>query len=140
MTEEQPRSAADIARLKRDYRHIKAPAYLATRVNAHVSQSRRHALRWKPALAGAVALALMWVVFVPDGLLTRGEHPSSVLQAASMPSLARIGSKLPSSGAIGVPGGVRFKLPKMPRMPARPRIKKPDEHLPRTELNAIRRV
>ena len=96
----------DLDRLKRDYRAIKAPPHLATRIRASVDDDRLRPTRWLPALA-ATTIAIA---------------------AAMKPSLSTLASLKPEKPAVPSPSLSKLRSVPVPRMPAKPKPKKPQSN------------
>ena len=79
-------TGAELDRLAQDYRAIKAPPHLKTRITAEarVQESRRGRQRWRPVAAG-LALALGLLAVTP---LLKQEPGSETDGSPPLPSLA----------------------------------------------------
>ena len=113
--EQNPQQALET--LQADYRAVKAPPYLKTRIQAEVARGQRRAglQRWHPIAAG-VTLALGLLVATPllkEETGTRADGPP-------LPSLAAASRVLPRKPATSLPSFSRLKTVKKPRLPARP--------------------
>ena len=107
----------DLQQLKRDYRDIEAPPYLAARIRAAVADHSTPRRYWLPALATvAVALAVISVTAI---LL----QPQSARTMTSMsPSLAILTRMMPDKPAVPVPGLAKMRSPKTPALPSKPKL------------------
>ena len=110
----------DLDRLKRDYRAIKAPPHLATRIRASVDDDRLRPTRWLPA-AAATTIAIAAVAMFP--LLYQ---PASV--TAMKPSLSTLASLKPEKPAVPSPSLSKLRSVPVPRLPATPKPKKPQSN------------
>lgn len=110
----------DLDRLKRDYQAIRAPQHLATRIRASVDEDRRRPVRWLPAVA-ATTIAIAAVAMFP--LLYQ---PASV--TAMKPSLSTLASLKPEKPAVPSPSLSKVRSVPVPRMPAKPKPKKPQSN------------
>ncbi|MGB5208937.1 MAG: hypothetical protein WBN31_07730 [Gammaproteobacteria bacterium] len=104
--------------LKRDYRDIRAPAYLATRIRAEVAAPRKPAHRWIPVAAATMA-AFVAVWLMPDLLQQRPAASSGT----STPSYATLAALKPPRPAVRTPGLDQLRSVKVPSISARPQFK-----------------
>ncbi len=112
----------ELEQLKRDYRAIKAPPHLATRIRASIGDERRPSSRWLPAIA-ATAIAVAAV-----GLFPLIDQPSGA--APLKPSLSTLATLKPEKPAVPAPSFSKLRSVSVPRMPAKPKPPKPPK--PRT--------
>ena len=103
-----------LEQLKRDYRDIDAPPYLATRIRASVADRRRpRAHRWMPAAAASVLVAaVVWLSPLVDDPATT---------APTKPSLSALATLKPDKPAVSAPSLSKLRTVSMPRMPAKPK-------------------
>ena len=107
----------DIDKLKDDYRAIKAPPHLATRVRAQVKDTRFRRYNWVPAGATAMAIvAVFWLV----PLLSVQTTSDSALRKPSLTSIAALKPTKPQGTPINL---AQIRTVSRPSMPERPRIK-----------------
>ena len=109
----------DIDKLKRDYRDIRAPAHLATRIRAEVADRGQPRRSWLPAMA-TVAIAAAALTITPVLLQQRSTEETATPKPTSMSTLARVASQKP---AMTAPSLTRMKSVKLPALPRKP---KPD--------------
>jgi hypothetical protein len=111
----------DLETLRRDYRAIAAPPYLATRVHASVADTRQHSRAWLPAVAvSLLVLGLIWV-------MPSSEPPSSTVASTSAPtSLSTLASLQPRKPGAA-PSLARVHSVSVPRMPAKPAAEPVDQ-------------
>lgn len=102
---------SDFDALRRDYRELRAPAYLKSRINANLPQPR--SWRWLPA--GAIASVL-----VVAGLFWAGVPPETTTIRVSSPSLARISGAVPEKPRKLTLSLSGIRVPAKPPAPARP--------------------
>ncbi len=107
----------ELQQLKDDYRAIKAPPHLATRIRASVGDDRPRAHRWLPAIA-ATAIAVAAV-----GLFPLIDQPSGT--APLKPSLSTLATLKPEKPAMPAPSFSKVRSVSVPRMPAKPKPSKP---------------
>ena len=107
----------DLEKLKQDYRAIRAPQHLATRIRANVDEDLRRGTRWFPAIA-ATTIAIAAVAMFP--LLYQ---PSSV--TPMKPSLSTLATLKPDKPAVPSPSLSKVRSVPVPRMPAKPKPGKP---------------
>ncbi len=110
----------DLDKLKQDYRAIKAPRHLATRIRASVDDERRRPTRWLPAIA-ATTIAIAAVAMFP--LLYQ---PADM--TAMKPSLSTLATLKPAKPAVPAPSMSKLRSVPVPRMPAKPKPKKPQSN------------
>ena len=106
-----------LEQLKCDYRAIKAPPHLATRIRASVSDEQRRSVRWLPAIA-ATAIAV-----AATGLFPLIDQPSGV--APLKPSLSTLATLKPEKPAVPSPSFSKVRSFSVPLMPAKPKLPKP---------------
>jgi hypothetical protein len=106
----------NIDKLKQDYREIRAPGYLATRIRAEVSDRDLPTRSWLPALA-PVAVAIAAVAVAP--LLTQQQPDENAVAPSptSMSALTRLSSLKP---AVSTPSLSTIKSVKVPALPRKP--------------------
>lgn len=110
----------DLEQLKSDYRGIKAPPHLATRIRAEVADTPLKSHSWMPAAATfAVVLAVAWVL--PFAWQPPSTDPLPVLK----PSLSTLASLKPIKPAGPVPGLSQLRTVKVPAMPPKPKLTPP---------------
>lgn len=105
----------DLEQLKRDYRRIKAPPYLATRIRAEVADRPAHRRRG-PAMA-AVAVAIAVIVLTP---LVQQERSTQTTRAPSLTMLSRL---TPNKPLVPAPSLSRVRSVRSPALPPRPLLK-----------------
>ena len=109
----------ELDQLKQDYRDIKAPPYIATRIRAGVGDDPRRAHRWMPAAAATVLVAaVVW-------LSPLTEEPMTATPAK--PSRSALAPLKPKKPAVSAPSLSKLRTVSVPRMPAKPKLdsKKP---------------
>ena len=104
-----------LERLKRDYRAIDAPPFLATRVRATVARRPARARRWMPAAATAF-VAIAAIGLLPIMLQRPVDAPLSV-KAPSFTSLATLA---PNETMFSTPSLTHVRTVSMPSMPTKP--------------------
>ncbi len=100
--------------LKRDYRDIEAPPYLATRIRASVGDRRVRTHRWMPAAAATVLVAaVVWLSPLVEDTTT---------PTPTKPSLSALAALKPQKPAVSAPSLSKIKTVSVPRMPAKPKL------------------
>ena len=114
----------DIDKLKSDYRDIKAPPHIATRIRAEVADQPSRSHSWMPA--GATIMAIVLVAWLAPFL-----DKQTTSAVPSKPSLSAITSLKPDAPARTSVSLTRLKTVKKPKLPAKPRLKttKPQTNL-----------
>ena len=116
----------DIDKLKRDYREIRAPGYLATRIRAEVADRNSPGRSWLPALA-PIAVAVAAVTVAPLLMQQQPGDEAAAPKPTSLSSLTRVSSLKPE---MSTPSLSKMKSVKVPALPRKP---KPDsEQTPQT--------
>ena len=110
----------DLDQLKRDYRAIKAPPHLATRIRASVDDERLRPTRWLPAIA-VTTIAIAAVAMFP--LLYQAADVATL-----KPSLSTLASLKPEKPAVTAPSLSKVRSVPVPRMPEKPKPKKPQSN------------
>lgn len=117
-----------IDELQKEYREIKAPQHLATRIRAEVAERPDRSHSWMPAGATVMAIALVaWLA--PLGEQQTGTSPTM----PSKPSVTAIAALMPDSPATVSVSLSQLKTAKKPKMPPKPR---PASATPRTNLES----
>ena len=99
--------------LKRDYRAIAAPRYLATRIKASVADSRTRSSFWMPTAVTCTAIvALVWM------LPFTTQVTSDAVDKPAKPSLSALKLTKP---AVPSPSMSQLRSLTVPSMPARPK-------------------
>jgi hypothetical protein len=115
-----------INKLRKDYRDIRAPEHLATRIHAEVADRKPPHRSWLPAFA-PVAVAVAAVTVAPLLMQRQASDESVPPKATSMSTLTRVSSLKP---AVTAPSFSNMKSVKVPALPRKP---KPDtEKAPQT--------
>lgn len=105
----------ELDNLKKHYRDIEAPPYLASRVRASVADKPRRSHLWLPAATlTALAAAAVWII-------PFGEQPSADLPRK--PSLSALASLKPEKPAVGTPSLSQIRTVSVPKMPVKPTVK-----------------
>ena len=116
----------DIDKLKQDYRGIRAPKHLATRIRAEVADQVRPRRSWLPALV-PVALAVAAVTVAPLLMQQQSGDETVAPKPTSMSSLTRVSLLKPE---MSTPSLSKLKSITVPALPRKP---KPDsEQTPQT--------
>ena len=116
----------DIDKLKQDYRGIRAPKHLATRIRAEVADQGRPRRSWLPALV-PVAVAVAAVTVAPLLMQQQSGDETVAPKPTSMSSLTRVSSLKPE---MSTPSLSKMKSVTVPALPRKP---KPDsEQTPQT--------
>ncbi|MDJ0939093.1 MAG: hypothetical protein QNJ00_04975 [Woeseiaceae bacterium] len=108
----------ELDQLREDYREIKAPQALATRIRAEVAdRPRSHG--WMPVAATAmVAIVVAWLLPML-WQQTAMERPQPI-----KPSLSALASLAPEKPRVKTPNLSQVQSPSAPRMPKKPQLKK----------------
>lgn len=111
----------DIDKLRKDYREMKAPPALATRISVHVNERSARRRNWMPAAAAAsVAVVAVFLLFSTPQQ-QEGTTPTLVAENTTpkptMSSLARVMKKRPS---ISVPSLSQVRTHSIPPPPSKP--------------------
>lgn len=116
----------DIDKLQKDYREIRAPEHLATRIRAEVADRDLPRRSWLPALA-PVAVAVVAVTVAPLLMQQQAGDEAATPKPTSMSTLTRVSSLKPAVAAPSLSDMKSVKVPTLPRKP------KPDsEKTPQT--------
>lgn len=108
-----------LQQLKRDYRNIEAPPYLAMRIRATVADRSAPRRRWLPALATvAVAVAVISVTTI----VLQVQPQSARTMTLRSPSLAMLSRMTPDKPAVPVPGLAKMRSPRTPVLPSKPKL------------------
>ena len=108
----------NIGELKKDYRDIKAPSHLATRIRAEVADQPLRTHSWIPA--GATVMAILLVAWIVPYV---GEQPPKPSAVPNKPSLAALAALAPDKPTGTSPSLSKVRSVKVPKMPAKPRLK-----------------
>lgn len=110
----------DLQKLKKDYREIKAPAHLASKIGATVAADRTHTRHWIPATASVLTVAgiLGIIPLVMQQQVVVSEKPAK-------PSLSALASLLPEKPANTTTSLSKLRSVRVPKMPAKPKPAKP---------------
>ena len=111
----------DLEKLKRDYRKIKAPPYLATRVHAELAQAPTQRRKWVPA---AVAITSVAIAVIAVGTVVVRQQPA---QTMTSPSLAALTRMTPRKPAVPAPSLSKLRSVKIPTMPTKPKLTQPND-------------
>lgn len=116
----------NIDKLQQDYREIRAPAHLATRIRAEVADLESPRRSWLPALA-PIAVAVAAVTVAPLLMQQQPGDETVAPKPTSLSSLTRLSALKPE---MSIPSLSRMKSVKVPALPRKP---KPDsEQTPQT--------
>lgn len=119
MNNTQDDTSLELEKLSSDYRAIKAPPDLASRVQAHIDMRYTSRGWWLPAL-GAVATLAGVAIF----LLTLSSPRESNSVVAHIPTLSTVAKiKLQKPAAL-LPSLANLRNVSTPTMPAKPNIKR----------------
>jgi hypothetical protein len=125
----------NIDNLKRDYREIRAPEYVATRIRAEVADPDTPTRSWLPALA-PIAVAVAAVTVAPLLMDRQTDEDTIAPRPTSMSTLTRLSSLKPAVSTPSLSTMKSVKVPALPRQPKPDSNKKPqtyydikDEHL-----------
>ena len=114
----------DFDELKRDYRDIKAPPHLATRVRAAVSDQPVRSFGWLPGAATAmVAIAAVWLLPIA------WQDTTVDAPKPAKPSLSALAALKPTKPPIVAPSMTRIQSVSIPRMPAKPKPAQPQSNI-----------
>ena len=105
----------DILKLKRDYQDIEAPAYVATRIKAEVTNRKMHRRSRRPAMA-TVAIVVAALTVTPVLL----NHQTTESVEPSPTSLSVLSSVAANKPAMQIPSLSKVKSVSMPAMPSKP--------------------
>jgi len=106
----------DIDKLKQDYREIRAPEHLATRIRAEVSDRDLPKRSWLPALA-PVAVAVAAVTVAPLLMQQQPGDETVAPKPTSMSSLTRVSSLKPEMSTPSLSKMKSVTVPALPRKP-----------------------
>jgi hypothetical protein len=120
----------DFERLEQEYRKIKAPPYLATRIRAEVAG---RAVRPRMLMPAAVTLAVVMLVIVPLLFNERPLHEP----AQTMPSLAMVSQMTPDKPGASIISLANVRSMAKPAMPQKPAWVKPTGPRGRSLMNHI---
>ena len=107
----------DIDKLKQDYREIRAPEHLATRIRAEVADRDSPRRSWLPTLV-PIAVAVAAVTVAPLLMQQQTGDESVAPKPTSLSTLAHVSSQKP---AMPVPSLSKMKSVKVPTLPRKPR-------------------
>ena len=107
----------DLDRLRQDYRAIRAPAHLATRIRAKTGDPPRRA--WLPA-AATVAIAVAAITVAPILLQQQAAQETIAARPTSLSSLSGVSSSKPKVKAPSLSSVRSVTVPALPKKP-RPR-------------------
>lgn len=117
-----------LEQLKRDYRNLRAPAYLATRIGAEVAARGAGSRWWIPVTAAATAIvAVVWLV--PNF----SQQPPPVSAGASTPSFSTLAALRPATPSVKTPGLSQLRSVTMPALSARPYLQRQPESQPKSQ-------
>lgn len=102
--------------IARDYREIRAPDSIATRVRAETADRPAAGQRWLP-----VAVAVTVAVAVLGMLPTLWQLEEANVVTPVKPSLSAIAALKVDKPAVNPPSLSRIRTPSAPRMPSKPR-------------------
>ena len=132
MNDETKEFADEIESLKKRYRSIEAPPYLASRIRAHTQTPITTTRRWRHALA------IIPVVILTFGALTlvlqKDTNPIVSPALPSFSALSRLTLDKPASSALGMS---RIRTVSTPRMPQKPKTGQsitPEQNFESTEF------
>lgn len=112
--------------MKRDYQSVKAPPYLATRIQASVADSRTRTGFWMPAAVTCTAIvALIWM------LPFTTQVTSDAVEKPSKPSMSALAALKPTKPATPAPSMSQLRSVSVPSMPAKPKVVEP----PKSQTN-----
>lgn len=115
----------DLEELKRGYRKISAPPYLATRICAEVADQPPAKSHWMPIATTTLAVAaIVWVL--PFAL----QQPAQSTAKPTKPSLSALAALKPDKPKRATPTLSQLKSVSIPAAPVRP---KPRTTVPRSE-------
>lgn len=110
----------ELKKLKQDYRAIKAPPYLSTRIRAAVADDRKSSHAWMPVMATALAVvAIAWV------LPLMMQQQTAVTPRPTKPSLTALASLMPKKPTVTTTSLSQLRTVKVPKLPAKPKTVKP---------------
>jgi len=109
----------DIDKLKQDYRDIRAPGHLGTRIRAEVADRDLPTRSWLPALA-PIAVAVAAVTVAPLLMQQQPGDETVAPKPTSLSSLTRVSSLKPE---MSTPSLSKMKSVTVPALPRKP---KPD--------------
>lgn len=107
----------DIDKLKQDYREIRAPEHLATRIRAEVADRDLPRRSWLPALA-PIAVAVAAVIVAPLLMQQQSDDGTVAPKPTSMSTLTRLSTMKP---AVTAPSFSNMKSVKVPALPRKPK-------------------
>jgi len=111
----------DLRDLQQQYRRVKAPAHLATRIRAQVSQTPARFKAWIP-VAGLVTVACG----VLSVALIMQQQSTSII-TPPRPSLTMLSSLTPDKPGMSMPGLSRIRSVRTPPLPPKPDFRKPEQ-------------
>ena len=106
----------DIDRLKQDYRDIRAPGHLATRIRAEVADRDLPTRSWLPALA-PIAVAVAAVTVAPLLMQQQPGDETVAPKPTSLSSLTRVSSLKPEMSTPSLSKMKSVTVPALPRKP-----------------------
>ena len=109
----------ELDELRANYRDIKAPQHLATRIKAEVSDRPLRSHGWMPATATAMVAALVALLLPVFWQQAGVDAPQP-----TKPSLSALASLKPDKPEVRTPNLSQVRSPRAPRMPKKPRLKK----------------
>jgi len=117
----------DIDKLQQDYREIRAPEHVATRICAEVADRDSPRRTWLPALA-PIAVAVAAVTVAP--LLMQQEPGDETVapKPTSLSTLTRVSSLKPGMTAPSLSSMKSVKVPALPRKPKTELQEQPQTH------------
>ena len=118
MSKQQPNSPpSELQALRRDYRALKAPAFLDTRIRANVADRQARHTRRRPLLV-AVAVAIAMLAIVP--FIPRHELATPPVSMAALP-MGLTSVRLPPPPSL-----TKLRSVSTPALPPRPVRPQPD--------------
>ena len=116
----------DIDKLKRDYRNIKAPAHLATRIRAEVADRPIRGHAWMPV--GATLMVVVAALWLVPYLAQVQQTPSAT---PTKPSLSALATLKPDKPSVAAPSMTQLRSVKRPSLPPKPKLApaKPKTHI-----------
>ena len=117
----------DIEELKRNYREIKAPQHIATRIRAEVGDRKRGVPRWIP-LTASVMVAVTAVWFLPVVL----QQQAAQVTPTTTPSLSALARLKPAKPTVSAPSLSKVRSVRVPAVPVRPNVRPPAR--PRSQI------
>lgn len=117
MNEQTDKHERDLDGLRRRYREIEAPPYLATRIRAAAGDRAHRRTWWRPALA-AIPAVVIAIVIVP---LVLQQQPAGKPTLTSLPDVS---SARPDLSSLSM---ARIRSVRTPALPRKPEVEKPEK-------------